>query len=202
MCIRDQLKTDYSGIAWYGRNDVSDGVGLSWCALDNPSPNKKIKSIIIEAPEGNGIYTLLAMTLSNKQHYVPVKPTSFGGPDNWAAATAMAALVEGLAGVANMPGTQAYASPGISPRWTTTTADSISVCIRYAASKAYVAYKQFHHKEKRQIMLTATGSGKKMKVHLLLPRDAAHATQVSENGKPLRCQNSSDGDGSRYVDFD
>ena len=197
-----QLKTDYSGIAWYGRNDVSEGVGLSWCALDNPSPNKKIKSIIIEAPEGNGIYTLLAMTLSNKQHYVPVKPTSFGGPDNWAAATAMAALVEGLAGVANMPGTQAYASPGISPRWTNTTADSISVCIRYAASKAYVAYKQFHHKEKRQIMLTATGSGKKMKVHLLLPRDAAHATQVSENGKPLRFQNSSDGDGSRYVDFD
>jgi len=51
-------------------------------------------------------------------------------------------------------------------------------------------------------MLTATGSGKKMKVHLLLPRDAAHATQVSENGKPLRFQNSSDGDGSRYVDFD
>ena len=41
-----ELKTDYSGIAWYGKNDVSEGVGVSWCAIDNPHPEKKIKSLL------------------------------------------------------------------------------------------------------------------------------------------------------------
>jgi hypothetical protein len=197
-----QLKTDYSGIAWYGKNDVSEGVGLSWCALNNPSPNKKIKSITFEAPEGDGIYTLFALTLADKPHYIPVKPTSFGGPDNWAAATAMTAMVEGLAGIKNAQGSQAYTSAVVSPKWTTTPADSISVCIRYAASNAYTAYKFYHYKTKKQIELYITGSGKKTKVHLLLPDGALQAKTVTMNGKPILFTNSRQEEGASYVDFD
>lgn len=196
-----QLKTDHSGIAWYGKNNVSEGVGLSWCALDNPFPHKKIKSITFEAPESNGIYALLAVTLANRQHYVPVKPTSFGGPDDWAASTAMAAFVEGLAGITNSPDASAYTSAIVSPKWTTTYTDSIAVCIRYAASNAYVAYKYYHNKTKKQIELIITGSSKKTKMHMLLPDGAMQADTVTRDGKPLLFTNNRI-EGSRYVDFD
>ena len=103
-----ELKTDYSGIAWYGKNKVSEGIGLSWCAINNPEPQKQITSLVIEAPAGNGIYTIFAISVSDRRHQLPVNPVSYGGPDNWAAATAMAAMVEGLAGVKNTEGTRAY----------------------------------------------------------------------------------------------
>lgn len=190
-----QLKTDHSGIAWYGKNDVSEGVGLSWCALDNPFPQKKIRSITFEAPQGESIYTLLGLSLSDRQHYIPVKPTSFGGPDNWAAATAMAGLIEGLAGVTNSSDARAYTWVDLSPRWITTGRDTVSVCIRYAASNAYAAYKYFHDKERKKIELDVTGSGRKASIHLLLPEGSASA--VTRDGKGLAFTNSSGG----YVDF-
>ncbi|MEJ1241672.1 hypothetical protein WBG78_26225 [Chryseolinea sp. T2] len=43
-----QLQTTHSGIAWYGNNDISKGIGLSWCAIDNPYPDKKISKIILQ----------------------------------------------------------------------------------------------------------------------------------------------------------
>ena len=122
-----ELKTDYSGIAWYGKNTVSEGVGLSWCAINNPEPHKKINKLVLQSPEGDGIYTVFAITLSDKEHYVPVNPTSFGGPDDWAAATAMDAMVEGLAGVKDAPKTGTYSHPVIAPRWITTASDTVAV---------------------------------------------------------------------------
>src|SRR5450432_40485 len=195
-----RLKTDYSGIAWYGKNKVSEGIGLSWCAINNPDPDKKIAKLIIEAPEGNSIYTVFAITLSNREHYVPVVPVSFGGPDNWAAATAMAALVEGLAGVKNKTGTQAFSNPVISPKWVTTDVDSVNVTIRYAASKGYTAYQFINNAEKKQIRLIATGSGKYINYHILLPDKIDSVKNVSLNNKNvsfrvLKMEN------SRYVDF-
>jgi hypothetical protein len=39
---------------------------------------------------------VLAITLSDQKHYVAANPVSFGGPDDWAAATNMDAMVEDL----------------------------------------------------------------------------------------------------------
>jgi len=47
-----------------------------------------------------GDYAVIGVTLADRPHYVPPKGESFGGPDNWAAATGWP-LVEGLAGVRN-----------------------------------------------------------------------------------------------------
>jgi hypothetical protein len=196
-----QLKTDYSGIAWYGKNAVSEGVGLSWCAIDNPEPGKIIQKIVLQAPEDNGIYTVFGLSLSDRPHYVPVKPTSFGGPDNWAAATAMAGLVEGLAGVKNAPDAQAYSTALIAPRWTTTGVDSIRVNIRYPASGAYVAYQYRHHPEKRQIELVLTGSGQALQGHVLLPEAAREVVSVSKNGAAHPFQSVRGAEGTRYADF-
>lgn len=195
-----QLKTDHSGIAWYSKNKVSEGVGLSWCALNNPSPNKKIKSISFNASAGNGIYTLFGLTLSDREHYVPVKATSYGGPDNWAASTAMAAMVQGLAGVDNGIKSEAFANALIAPRWASSKTDSVAVTIRFAASRGYVSYNYLHQKESKQIRMDIAGSGRQSQLHLLLPANASAAREVLQDGKPISFQNTVTTEGEHYVD--
>lgn len=196
-----ELKTDHSGIAWYGKNKLSEGIGLSWCAIDNPEPQKQIASLVIEAPAGNGIYTVFAISLSDRKREVPVSPVSFGGPDNWAAATAMAAMVEGLAGVKNTVGSRAYSFPAISPRWTTTKSDTINVCIRYAASGGYVSYRFIQLRGKKEIQLLATGNGEKIHCDLLLPDKIEQVKSVSIDNKSIPCSIRKI-EHSAYIDFD
>ena len=173
-----ELKTDHSGIAWYGKNDISEGIGLSWCAIDNPHPGKVITKIILESPADNGIYSVFGITLSNQAHYVPVNPVSFGGPDNWAAATAMAAMVEGLAGVKDAPNTEAFSRPVIAPRWINTKSNDVFVSIRYEASHAYASYRYKHIPHKRQMQILTTGSGNEAKFHIQLPDKIQTARSV------------------------
>ena len=178
------LKTNHSGIAWYGTNDVSKGIGLSWCALDNPHPDKTISKIVIHSAEDETIYTVFAISLSDQKHFVPVQGPSFGGPDNWAAATAMAALVEGLAGVKDSPGEQAFTVPTISPRWNETQADTVNVTIRYAPSDGYVAYQYNHNPSQKTITLLTTGNAQTMNCHILLPKNTK---PVSVDAAPPKC---------------
>ena len=196
-----ELKTDYSGIAWYGKNKVSEGIGLSWCAINNPEPQKQIASLVIEAPAGNGIYTVFAISVSDRKYELPVNPVSFGGPDNWAAATAMAAMVEGLAGVKNLAGTRAYSFPSVSPRWTTTKSDTANVSIRYAASGGYVAYRFIQRRDKKEIQILVTGNGKNIHFEVLLPDKTEQVKSVSIDSKniPYSIRKI---EHSAYVDFD
>lgn len=195
-----ELKNDYAGIAWYGKNLVSEGVGLSWCALDNPEPNKKIAKIILHAPETKGIYTVLGITLADKPHYVPVKVPSFGGPSNWAAATAMAGLIEGLAGVKDAHNTCAFQEVMLSPRWSETLSDSVSACVHYPASNAYIAYTYLHKKAQKKLTVQVTGSGEKIHCHILLPKGISKAQAVLVNGK-VQPFSTSQVEQSIYVDF-
>lgn len=194
-----QLKTDHSGIAWYGSNDVSKGIGISWCAIDNPHPERTIAKIILHAAADETIYTVLGISLSDQKHYVPVNPVSYGGPDNWAAATNMAALIEGLAGVKDSPGSEKYEQPTISPRWSETNADTLNVTIRYAASKGYISYVYINQSDQNQIQLLSTGSGKKINYHILVPKNKS-VTSVMVNGKTHSFTSSSI-EQSNYVDF-
>lgn len=195
-----QLQTDHSGIAWYGKNDVSEGIGISWCTIDNPQPQKKIKSIIISASQNDNIYAVLAVTLSDRKHYVPVNPVSFGGPDDWAAATNMAAMVEGLAGVKDAPHTEAFNEPLIAPRWTTTTSDTVHVIVRYAASKGYAAYNYLLDKQKNTVSITATTGGNKMKFHVLMPANTK-ARSIFVDNKNIAFKSSAI-EQSNYADFE
>lgn len=176
-----ELKTDYSGIAWYGKNSVAEGVGLSWCAIDNPQPEKKISNIVLLSGEDNCIYTVFAITLANRKHHVPVKPTSFGGPDDWAASTAMAAMVEGLAGVKDAEGSEAYTEPAVAPRWITTQSDTVNVTVRYAASEGYVSYRYLHDEKNSNLKVTATTGGSKILFHILLPENTTPVFVTTQN---------------------
>jgi hypothetical protein len=176
-----ELQTDHSGIAWYGKNAVAEGVGLSWCALDNPHPSKKISKIVLLSGEDDCIYTVFAVTLANQKHYVPVKPTSFGGPDDWAASTAMAAMVEGLAGIKDAEGSEAFTQPVVAPRWPTTSADTVNVTVRYAASEGYISYRYIRDQKNTNLKVTATTGGRKILFHILTPENSTPVSVTSQN---------------------
>jgi len=194
-----RLKTDYSGIAWYGDNEVSKGIGLSWCSIDNPHPEKEISKIILHSAQDETIYTVFAISLSNQKHYIPIKGPSFGGPDNWAAATAMAALIEGLAGVKDSPNSQAFKMPMLSPRWNQTKTQNVQVVVRYAPSPGYVAYRYQNVPTERKIKINASSGGKSIQCRILVPNDS-RTRKVESNGMIIPFEESVI-ENSRYVNF-
>ena len=195
-----ELKSDTAGIAWHGPSPVAADVGLSWCALDNPHPEKSIRSLRFQAPDDDGIYALAGLTLADRAHYVAPNPISFGGPDDWAAATAMAALIEGLAGVRDGPDSRAFSHPQLAPRWDLSRSNSVKAVVRYAASGGYVAYSYTHDAAAREIRLTVTGSGDTIDCHFLLPVAPNAALAVETGGTTLAHRLGSTGS-SPYVDF-
>lgn len=194
------LKTPTSGIAWHGPSPVSNDVGLSWCVIDNPHPEKSIEAIRFQAPDDNGIYTVVGLTLSDREHYIPPNPVSFGGPDDWAAATAMAAMIEGLAGVNDSPLSQAFSHPVIAPRWDLSEDRTIQATVRYAVSEGYVAYRFDHRIAAREILATVTGSGSAINCHFLLPPNVTAVKSVEVDGATISPTLSEAGS-SHYVDF-
>jgi hypothetical protein len=164
-----ELKTAMSGIGWHGPSLVADDVGLSWCAVDNPEPGKTIASITLRAPDDDGIYAVVGMTLADRAHYVAPSPVSYGGPDNWAASTAMAALIEGLAGIKDGKLSQAFAHPIVSPRWDPSATRDVRVVVRYPASQGYVAYRFGSDPVGRVLTMTITGSAAAADCHIPLP---------------------------------
>jgi hypothetical protein len=192
------LENDHAGVAWWGPNLCSTKVGVCWAAVTNPQPRKKIDKLVFHAPLEGGIYALIGISLSDREHYIKPKVESFGGPDNWAAANAMAALVEGLAGVKNEG--LAFDKVELSPRWTSANIDSVDVTIQFAASKGYAAYKYKHDPEKKSIAMKVTGSGNTITGHFLLPAGCKSVRSVVSNGIPVKFTMSETGN-SDYVDF-
>lgn len=178
-----ELRSKRGGIAWRGENQESLDVGVSWTAIDNPRPEKGIRSISIHSATDKSIYAILAMTLSDQAHYVRPPLVSYGGPNNWAAGTAMAGLVEGLCGISDR--STRFDNPVVSPRWTTSKSDSVMVTVRYAASDGYVAYQYHHNREKNTISLLLTGSGEHSHMHILLPEEVSLAKEVIVDGEPV-----------------
>ena len=192
------LQNERAGVAWWGPNPRSTKVGVCWAAIDNPNPRKEISELIFHAPLEGGIYAVLGVTLANRPHYVQPKGESFGGPDNWAAATGMAALVEGLAGVKNEG--LAYSTVALSPRWTSANIDSAHVTVTLPASNTYLAYEYLYHADRKMMELIVTGSGNEVHGHVLLPEGASTADKVTVDGMPIAFSISRI-ERSVYVDF-
>jgi hypothetical protein len=127
-------------------------------------------------------------------------PVSFGGPDNWAAATAMAAMIEGLAGVKDGPLSGTLSRPVLAPRWDLGEARSIRATVRYAASAGYVAYHFTHRPDSREIGLIVTGGGKQILCHVPLPPGAREPVSLEVDGKAMPPRMATVGH-SAYVDF-
>jgi hypothetical protein len=193
------LENDRAGVAWWGPNPVSTKVGVCWAAITNPFPDKKIRSLVFHAPLEGGIYTVIGISLADRVHYIKPKFESFGGPDNWAAANAMAALVEGLAGIRNDD--VAFNKVTLSPRWISADVDSVHVNVKFAASEGYVSYIYNHDRIKKTIKLQITGSGESIKAHILLPANDKAVQSVMVNGITIEFSTSVIEE-SQYVDFE
>lgn len=186
-------------MAWYGPNLKSTKVGVCWAVIDNPFPAKKVAQLRFNAPLEGGIYTVLGITLADKPFYIAPKGPSYGGPDNWAAANGMAALVEGLAGVKNDG--LAFDKVTIAPRWPSANIDAVNVTINLPASNGYVAYQYKNDKAAKQINLVVTGSGTQVKGHVLLPENVPTVNNISVDKKPVPFRIVTI-EKSTYVDFD
>lgn len=193
------LTTERSGVAWYGPNLKSTKVGVCWAVIDNPFPTKKIKKLQFNAPLEGGIYAVLGITLADKPFYIAPKGESFGGPDNWAAANGMAALIEGLAGIKNEG--LAFDEVLIAPRWPSAKIDSVNVTVNFPASNGYVAYQYINNTIEKQITIKVTGSGKQVRGHILLPQESLFVSSVTVDGRPLKFSISIVGQ-SKYLDFE
>jgi hypothetical protein len=193
------LRNDRAGVAWSGPNPVSTRVGVCWAAIDNPEPEKKIEKFIFHAPIEGGIYAIIGITLADRPHYVKPKFESFGGPDNWAAANGMAALVEGLAGVKNSG--LAFSRVTLSPRWTSAGIDSVDVHIHLPASNGYVTYRYKDTRAMKQMAIDLTGSGEQVHCHVLLPEGSKDITSVSVDDQQVPFKITVV-EGSLYGDFD
>jgi hypothetical protein len=185
-------------LAWKGRNGACPSVGVFWYGLDNPHPEKSVKAVAFTSTLDRAIYAVLGLTLSDQPVDQPAPAVSFGGPDNWAAAAVVYALVEGLAGVVDRDA--AYRVAGVSPRWPAAGTDGAKVTIHYPASDGYVAYDYRHDAAKREIALTLTGSGERAECHLLLPAGVTTAKAVMDGDARLAFSTSRI-ESSAYVDF-
>jgi hypothetical protein len=186
-------------LAWRGRSDVCPNVGLYWYGLDNPHPEKTVRSVDVVASLDGAIYAVAGLTLADRSLHQPPPAVSFGGPDNWAAGAVVYALVEGLAGVVDAD--VAYRRAAISPRWPAAGTLAAKVVAHYPASDGYVAYDYRHDPAARAIALTLTGSGERARCHVLLPAGVPVATAVSEGGRALAFETSRV-ESSVYADFD
>jgi hypothetical protein len=161
------LNTAEAGVAWRGPNQKTGDVGVTWAVIENPEPDKTVRAIELSAPATGGAYALLAATVADRMPTRRPDPISYGGPDNWAGANMVAALLEGLGGVHDDD--RAFAKATLSPRWSATWSDRATLIARYGASRGYVAYRYAHDRRARTIALTTTGASELIKARVLLP---------------------------------
>jgi hypothetical protein len=185
-------------LAWKGKNEACPTIGLFWYGLDNPHPEKVVKSVAFSSTLDRAIYAVLGLTVSDQPLHQRAPEVSFGGPDNWAAAAVVYGLVEGLAGIVDAD--VAYRVASVSPRWPAAGTNEAKVTVHYPASDGYVAYDYRHDPTKREITLTVTGSGERADCHVLLPAGAEAATTVTDGSTPVAFTTSRV-ESSAYADF-
>lgn len=154
-------------VAWRGKNKHCPNIGVFVYGLNNPFPEKKIKSLHMESAHNKNKWFVLGITLSDTPVFFEKGKISSGIPDNWAAASVMNALVEGLAGVKDEG--IAFSKTSISPRWNVANVNRSEVTIKYEASGGYVKYRYLYDKDKNILKLKLTSSSKDTNVNLLIP---------------------------------
>ena len=189
----------YVQLAWRGKSDACPNVGIYWYGLDNPRPERTIRSIAFSSTLDGAIYAVAGLTLADRPLAPRPPRVSFGGPDNWAAGAIVYALVEGLAGVVD--GDVAYRRATLAPRWPAAGTDEAKVVVHYPASDGYVAYVYRNDTVKREIVLTVTGSGERADCHVLLPDGVTAARAVVDvEGAPIAFATARI-ESSAYADF-
>ncbi|MCK4749608.1 MAG: hypothetical protein KAT15_21285, partial [Bacteroidales bacterium] len=169
-------------VAWRGGNKVFHNVGVFVYGLNNPHPEKVIKSIDFEGVKNNTKWFVLGVTLSDAPAFFDPGEVSFGIPYNWGAAAVVYALVEGLAGVKDAG--VAFDRALLSPRWAAAEVNEVNATIKYEASGGYLSYDYKYDHEKSVLSLNFTGTADETKTEILLPT-ALQVTAVTMDGEKV-----------------
>lgn len=157
-------------IAWEGKNTVCNRVGVVMYGFNNPSPEKVITKIILEAAKDGNFWAIFGITLSDEGANIESGDISFGIPDNWGAAAVVYSVAEGLAGVVDND--TAFKKVDVSPRWSAAGINSCQATITYPASGGYVSYRYECDQVEKSIKLSITGNANSINLHCLLPEDS------------------------------
>ncbi len=179
-------------IAWRGSSGKFDNVGVFIWGWNNPHPEKKVSKIVFRAMKNGASYFVSAMTLCESPVLFPQSDLSFGIPDGWGASAVVTAMLEGLAGIADLG--RAFSRLEISPRWSFTNEKFVKVTAKYPASGGYAAY--VWEKKHGKIKLTITSSAEA--TELRVPIGKASNPQIWLSGKKQNFAVEKAGE-SRYV---
>jgi hypothetical protein len=185
-----------AAVAWRANHPQHLNMQVTAYGLDNPHPEKEIRSLGLKAADGGTLWFVLGLTLSDTPVYFPADPISFGIPDQWGAAAVVYALIEGLVGVVDR-GT-AFSEAFLSPRWPAADVNQAEAVIHYPASNGYIAYR--YQVYATRLTLHITGSGETCLCHLLLPEAAKGVEGILVNDQSVGFAVSLIEE-SRYVDF-
>ncbi|MCB0844029.1 MAG: hypothetical protein KDE26_12305, partial [Bacteroidetes bacterium] len=180
-------------VAWTGKNHRDQPVGVYICGLDNPHPEREVKSLTFAGPDTNQKWMISGITLSDKPHFFMPPHVSYGAPDAWAAAAVTYALIEGLAGVKDKG--VAFDKAVIAPRWNAAGVKKAKTHIKYEASGGYVAYD--YQKSNGQIRLDFTSNAGNSTVEILLDANET-VKQVKLNSQEVSFETKKV-EGSRYL---
>jgi hypothetical protein len=150
--------------------------------MNNPQPDKIIKSIKLERVKTNTKWFVIGVTLCDAPVFFMPSEISYGIPDNWGAAAVFYALMEGLAGIKDTG--VAFDKALLAPRWEASGTNEVMATAKYEASGGYMSYQYKFVPEKKQLWLTFTGSAKETQVEIMLPKSKKPVKTVL-NGKEV-----------------
>ncbi len=173
-------------IAWRGKNEIANNIGVMVYGLNNPHPKKTINKIEFEGVKSGSKWFVLGITLCDQPVFFMPDIISTGIPDNWGAAAVVYALVEGLAGVKD--NSTAYKHALLAPRWSAAGINKVSATIKYEASGGYLSYNYAMNNDKNLLLMKFTGNGDNISLKILLP-DNKKAISGQLNGKAVNIKN-------------
>jgi hypothetical protein len=154
--------------AWRGKCPKFWDVGLFAHGMDNPEPDKKVKSIELRPGAESASWMVIAVTFSDAPAYFAPGREAHGVPQPWAGGALSCALFEGLAGVVDTD--RNMKSVRISPRWESAGVNTVAACVKYEDGGGYVRYS--YRCEGDAFILTIAGNSDKRRLELLIPKDA------------------------------
>jgi len=161
-----QKQVSKTALAWTGKNEVCKYLGVTQYGMDNPFPEKNIRSVKFHSARDGSKYMVLGVTLADQPAFFEPGLVSGGIPDNWGAAAVVYALIEGLAGFKDTG--VAFDKAVLAPRWEAAGESEVEATAKYEASGGYLSYK--YRKSNNSLLLTFTGSSNETEVRLLLPK--------------------------------
>lgn len=152
--------------AWEYHNGKSN-VGIYQWGYNNPYPEKLISKMVFHHSMGPLKWFIMGISLSDQPVYFEWPKSNGEHLVNWNAASVVSAFIEGLAGIQDAG--VSFNKAVISPKWNTTDADSLEICVQYPASKNYIAYRLQNSANISELKIA--GVAEETEVNFLLPKN-------------------------------